>query len=1051
MNATRPLHGYPTPTMEVHAHQLQQLQIHQHVHRDQRDHQDPLSGHQHHQHESSRFQQQQQQDFPNNSPNPRTVLIRAIPDTGATKSVISLDLITKHGFTIDRDLTVDIVTCSGEALASEGMVNLFLTYEGHQAPVECLVSSSIKQMFLISWKDLQALGVLTADFPQPLREAPCICRVETADEDTHLKRTFSALLDEFSDVFNPENGKLKTIKGPKMHIQLKQVDRIRLIKCLTARRVPIHLEEEARKEIQSLVDQGVIIKQNDVTEWISPSFFIVKPSGALRLVTNFRRLNQLVERPVHPFPTASEISGRIPFESKVFAKFDAMKGYYQIGLDEESIPLTTFMVADLGKYSYVRAPLGLASSGDVFCQRVDAALDGLEGFMKLIDDIIIFGPNESVVFDRVRKLLQRCRDCNITLSKQKAEIGHSVKFAGFIVSAKGISPDPDKLKALRDFPIPHNVTTLRSFLGLANYLGSFIPNLSQVTSNLRSLLKKNTGWHWLEEHTSSFQETIKTLLNHTVLEHYNPNVMCELLTDASNLNGIGYALVQKDDDGRTRVIQCGSRSLSNAERNYAVVELELLAIVWAIRKCRMYLANRKFRIVSDHRPLTGLVSKTSLDYLDNRRLVNFMDKISGYDFEMVWVPGKSHCFADALSRNPVDPPEDETSALSNMVLAVTTRRQAFDTRLRELSEYAVADPVYQQIVKAFCDHVQIRKLANDHPAKTLQGIWENISLEGDLLWYDNRIIVPYAMRSKILNLLHIGHSGVNKTLDLARYYFYWPGMNNDIKQIVGRCEECQKYRASQPLEMELTSSASVPMQAVSMDLFSLHQKDYLVIVDRYSGFPWVFKLTNTNTDAIIKCFRQVIRTFGAPQSCRTDGGPQFRSAFVTFCDEWGIRHELSSPYNPRSNGLAEATVKNMKYLLAKYHSNWENFEMALLEWRNTPRQNQKSPAELMFSRKQKTLLPGSGPQIPEESGKVHSSGDPPTPTQPSVQVHRQYELLQPGDKVRVQDPHSKRWTQKGTVISRRDTGRSYEIAIYEEDGEDVEKQVLRNRRLVKKL
>ena len=277
-----------------------------------------------------------------------------------------------------------------------------------------------------------------------------------------------------------------------------------------------------------------------------------------------------------------------------------------------------------------------------------------------------------------------------------------------------------------------------------------------------------------------------------------------------------------------------------------------------------------------------------MDYLDNRRLVTLLDKISGYDFEIEWVPGKNHCLADALSRAPVDSPDEEASAPIDMIRAVTTRGQAFDTRLQELSEQAVADPVYQDIVKIFVDRIRPKSLPNEHPAKALQGIWDDVSLERDLLWYKNRIVVPRAARSKILQLLHVGHSGFQKTMELAREYYYWPGMNNEIKILISNCETCQEFRASQPVETLQTSSASSPMESVSMDLFALSQKDYLVIIDRFSGFPWVFKLRNLSTEDILKHFRQVIRTFGAPEKCRTDGGPQFRSGFVCFCEEWGI-------------------------------------------------------------------------------------------------------------------------------------------------------------------
>ena len=213
--------------------------------------------------------------------NPQTVQLQVIPDTGATKSVISLDLVTQHGFSYDRDLTIDIITCSEEHLKCEGLVTLFLIYEGRKATVECLVSSSLREMFLLCWKDLQSLGVLQTDFPQPLplRGPTCVSRIVTADEDKDLQGSFLALLNEFNDVFeNLSNGRMKTIKGPEMHITLKKVDEIKPIKCLTARRVPIHLEDEAKKEIQSLLDQGIIQKQTGATEWISPSFFVAKSS-----------------------------------------------------------------------------------------------------------------------------------------------------------------------------------------------------------------------------------------------------------------------------------------------------------------------------------------------------------------------------------------------------------------------------------------------------------------------------------------------------------------------------------------------------------------------------------------------------------------------------------------------------------------------------------------------------------------------------------------------------------------------------------------------------
>ena len=243
------------------------------------------------------------------------------------------------------------------------------------------------------------------------------------------------------------------------------------------------------------------------------------------------------------------------------------------------------------------------------------------------------------------------------------------------------------------------------------------------------------------------------------------------------------------------------------------------------------------------------------------------------------------------------------------------------------------------------------------------------------------------------------------------------------------------------------------MEAILADLFSSDGADYLVAVDRFSGFPFVAPLRRPSTACVTKALKRWFLDWGIPGSIRADSGPCFRQEFNEFCTASDIARETSSAYHPQSNGHAEAAVKSMKHLLQKSAS-WDEFLVALREWRNTPRQNQPSPAELMFNRKQKTLLPGSGHQKPpDESRTVTSSpGDTLVSSESSkLSVQRQYELLQPGDKVRVQEPHSQRWTQKGTIVSCRDNNRSYYIDLYEEDGDTMEKRILRNRRFLKKL
>ena len=159
-------------------------------------------------------------------------------------------------------------------------------------------------------------------------------------------------------------------------------------------------------------------------------------------MVDLKGLNDYVQRPTHPFPAAKDIIHTIPNGSTRFAVFDCLKGYWQIMLDEESKPLTTFLT-EFGRYRYLRAPMGLNASGDEFCRRTDEAMEGLEGVKKLVDDILIYAPNDKVLLDRILAIFKRCHEWGITLAKGKFQYSNSVKFAGFIVNETGSTPDPE--------------------------------------------------------------------------------------------------------------------------------------------------------------------------------------------------------------------------------------------------------------------------------------------------------------------------------------------------------------------------------------------------------------------------------------------------------------------------------------------------------------------------------------------------------------------------------------------------------------------------------
>ena len=274
---------------------------------------------------------------------------------------------------------------------------------------------------------------------------------------------------------------------------------------------------------------------------------------------------------------------------------------------------------------------------------------------------------------------------------------------------------------------------------------------------------------------------------------------------------------------------------------------------------------------------------------------------------------------------------------------------------------------------------------------------------------------PGEPRTRILRQLHEGHCGYGKTLQTARELYYWPSMKYDIRAMVDNCEACQILRPSKPLKQPITTMARFPMEQISIDLFHVKGKTFMVTADRYSGYIWVDLLRDLGTKAVTDNLSKITRIFGVPIRCRTDGGPQFCKPFDDYCLQHVIIHETSSPYNSRSNGHAEAAVKAAKHLLLK--TTPSEFPAALASWRNNCREEKPSPNELMFCRKVrdgkafiKSQLEIRSPkpndqQIPIQKshidhGQDHESMQEAVGSATQLQPHQQIsEKFQRGDRV----------------------------------------------------
>ena len=507
------------------------------------------------------------------------------------------------------------------------------------------------------------------------------------------------LLKEYSDVFSDSLEGRPPMKGPDMRIHMKPMNGEKPLHVCVSRKIPLHCEEAANTLVEDLLKSGVIERVDHPTEWCSPGHFVAKSEGRVRLVTDFSRLNQFVQRPVHPFPSANELLMNLRPESRFFSKIDLVHAYFQVQLDERDRDLTCFLLPQ-GRFRYKRAGMGMNASGDEFCARTDLALQGVVR-NKIVDDCAIEGATLMDCVKNTRRVLDRCREHGITVSKRKFQIGTEVPFAGFVLSKDGVKADPEMLQAIRDFPPPTDVTSVRSFLGLANQLGHMLPDLAHATRHMRSLLKKGVAFAWPEELQREFERVKELLVSVSVVKPFDVTLRTELLTDASKLHGLGFALVQYERDGTMRLVRCGSCTLTPAQRNYATIELEAMAIQYGILKCSFFLTGCPgFSVVTDHKPLCGIFRKDLVD-IPNPRLLKVRERLVNFNFDVKWVAGKVHLIADALSRYPVFDP-DKSADVAESESAVESARLV---RVRDEPAYAqmlrhAAQPAYRELVDA---------------------------------------------------------------------------------------------------------------------------------------------------------------------------------------------------------------------------------------------------------------------------------------------------------------------------------------------------------------
>ena len=964
--------------------------------------------------------------------------VSSVPDTGCTASIISEKEAKKCKLQIDTEVDIDLTDAAGKKMRTLGTVYMFVEdIEGHIKRIEAIVSPDLADPALISWRDLIRLGYLPPGWPNIGQKAR---KTSTSSwPPAEWGQEVISVVEEFKHLFQDELKESCRIVGPPVDIDFK--DNAVLPQITHCRSIPFHLQAMADRVLQKGLDAGTWERDGGTTsKACSPAHFVLKPSGEdVRIVCDMRMLNKAVKRPVHVFPTGNDVWRCVKQESRVFFKLDLVQGYHQIPLSKRSREYFTFLTPQ-GKFRYTVCPMGFVGSGDYFNQATDRALWGIPGTKKEVDDILGQAVDNKGLAEQLREVLQRCADNNITLSRKKMMVGPQVNFAGFVISKEGCKPDPGKILALKNVESPRNITELRSFLGAINQMTAWWPDLSMACHRIRELLEAGTEFQWRPEHEEAFQK-VKDILSDTAnLAPFDPMRKTELITDASKL-GLGFVLIQYNEVSKIwELIWAGSTSLKGSQMNYPPIQLELLGLTWALQQCKYYLQGHPgFHVKTDHHPLVGLTKKHIRDV--SERLQSMAEVCSTYNFTIEYIKGKTNLVADLLSRQPIWRGETgaEVVDICNRVVADNDySRVREDPRIVEILQAAAQSTCYKEAVKAKLDGLsqdEVKKLPDTHGARSVCRWWNDIGLLDNkedtiMIMGDSKIMVPKNARQGILKLLHVPHMATSRTRKAASARYFWVGMGDEVKKMCESCQTCRERgpsRPAEPMDMPDPKATMEPMTALGLDMMQYGGVKYLICVDRYSGYPLVHKTGKTSsTKEVIKALSGWFRTFGYAKRARHDDGPEFRDKFVSWLKQVGCRSEVSSAYNPASNGLAESAVKNVKNLVKRCSDSKECFETALAEFRVAPREDGYSPAELFYKRQVRGLLPELPKKLDITAAELARDKVQQQYTE-RRQTRSQSKTLTLGERVWMQDQNTKKWTIEGVVKSVRNNGKSYVV------------------------
>ena len=712
-------------------------------------------------------------------------------------------------------------------------------------------------------------------------------------------------------------------------------------------------------EMQNMIKHKII--EPSTSPWSAP-IILVKKKGInnFRPAVDYRFTNKMIQTDSFPLPNLTDIIQSLG-EARVFSSIDLFSAYWQCGVEEASRPITAFST-ETGSYQFLRLPFGIKTACSAFSRLMSQLLSGLVSteVWVYLDDVILFSKDVPSHFKTLDDVLTRIENANLKIKLQKCVFFKvELIFLGFLVNKDGIQPNPEKVKVVKEYPVPKSIENVRSFIGFTGFYRQFIEGYSRIALPLTAMFKKGAKFIWTTTEQHAFETLRDKLLNEPILKYPDYNKQFFVASDASK-KSIGAVLLQ-DYNGIKKPISYASRLMTSAEKNYNVTSTEALALIYGLKKFRNIIYGCEITALTDHLPLLQMFSKSAA--LEGR-LQRWGLLISDFEVKLLYNPGKLHVLPDTLSRlytarSILRRPYEKKNRLKvrfNDVpeVKLIEEDQKYCVKIRKFKRKTIKIWSVDELIKGqkedvYFGNIRRHLVYGKHETPLPKDLNEYYVKERVLYkkaMHNNRqrelVVIPKSLVPIALELCHssevAGHLGIDRTLQRVKERFHFINARGLVTDFCSTCKSCVLFKG----KSEKTSTIfdypipPRPWHTCGMDILgpmpttALKKHKYiLVFTDHLSRYVEIVSIPNRKAETVALAFQErIIMNYSTPTKLISDCALEFCSAVVNLtCKAFGVNKVQTTPHYAAANGIVERSNRKILSILRNVaninQDNWD--------------------------------------------------------------------------------------------------------------------------------